>query len=70
MSTFVLDGFNVSGPHDGRFISQVDNKEYISFLDNGGDERRTFAEHSTGYLLELDKDANPPKASIVMKWPR
>ena len=72
----MLDGFNLSGPHDGRWIEDArlmerkDDKEYITFLDNGGDATRVLADHSTAYLLELDTDTVPRTARVVHKWVR
>lgn len=69
-SSFELKGFNVSGPHDGRFFRQDGDKEYITFLDNGGDEQRRLANRSTAYLIELDKSQEPWIARVVKEWIR
>ena len=69
-SDFELKGFNVSGPHDGRFFRQDGDKEYITFLDNGGDEQRRLGDRSAAYLLELDKSQDPWTARVAKEWIR
>lgn len=69
-SDFTLDGFNISGAHDARFSSEDGDKEYITFLDNGGDDQRWLADTSTAYLLELDKSSSPWIARVAQKWSR
>lgn len=67
---FLLDGVTLTGPHDARFQGSDGLKEYISFLDNGGDDLRELAQHSTAYMIELDKSAHPWTARVVTAWPR
>lgn len=69
-SDFVMEGIHIIGPHDARFIRRDGDTEYITLLDNGGDEERSIAATSTAYLLALDQSRTPWTARVVKKWSR
>ncbi|KAK4505517.1 hypothetical protein PRZ48_003480 [Zasmidium cellare] len=63
-SSFVMDAFNFTRPHDGRFLSSDATSETITLLDNGGCEESISAETSSALIIHLDKSSEPWTATF------
>lgn len=69
-STFKLEGFNFSRPHDARFLSSDATSETITMLDNAGDEQSQIADFSSALIVDLDKSTTPWTARVRTRWIR
>ena len=70
-SDFVLDGFNFSSQHDGRFRGGNSSVTLVSLFDNASDDfnrQPTSAAVSSGKLIALYTDEQPMTARLVHQW--
>ena len=67
-SSFKLEGFNFSRPHDARFVSSDETTETITLLDNAGDEQTQIADFSSALIIDLDKSTWT--ARVRTRWVR
>lgn len=66
-SDFLLQDFNFSRQHDAQWVSYDDDKEIISFLDNGADPENQTSSTSSALIVELDKQSEPPVARVLSR---
>ncbi|KAK5089183.1 hypothetical protein LTR05_003407 [Lithohypha guttulata] len=53
----LLNGLNWSYQHDARWLSSNDSMDVISFFDNASNGFNGSADHSSGYIIQLDHEA-------------
>lgn len=71
-SSFRLDGFNFSRPHDARFLSRNNaTSETITLLDNGGCEESKTSDVSSALIIHLDTSSDDEwVATVEKRWTR
>lgn len=69
-SSFRLDGFNFSRPHDARFVSRNATSETITLLDNGGCEESQTSDVSSALIIHLDTSSEDWVATVEKRWTR
>lgn len=67
-SSFKLESFNFSRPHDARFVSSDATSETITLLDNGGCEESKTSDVSSALVIRLDKSSWV--ATVQKRWTR
>lgn len=65
----LLNGLNWSNQHDARWLSQNASTEVISFFDNASNGFQTSANHSQGYIIQINHDAQPPNVELLRSYP-
>jgi hypothetical protein len=63
------EGLNFSSQHDARFMSSNASAEIISLFDNASNGFQRTADRSTGMILLLDHNANPPSVRLLKSFP-
>lgn len=66
-SDFLLKDFNFSRQHDAQWVAYDEDKEIISFLDNGADPENQTSSTSSALIVELDKQSEPPVARVLSR---
>ena len=69
-SSFQLQDFNFSRPHDARFLQSGGDFETITLLDNGGCEESKSSDVSSALIIDLDMSAVPWTAKVQKRWTR
>lgn len=69
-SSFRLDGFNFSRPHDARFLSRSATSETTTLLGNGGCEESKTSDVSSALIIHLDTSSEDWVATVEKRWTR
>ncbi|EME38173.1 hypothetical protein DOTSEDRAFT_57685 [Dothistroma septosporum NZE10] len=69
-SSFQLQDFNFSRPHDARFVSTGETTQTITLLDNGGCEESKTSDVSSALIIDLDMSSEPWTAKVQKRWTR
>lgn len=64
-----LNGLNWSSQHDARWLYQNDSTEVISLFDNASNGFQETASRSAGYIIQINKNAQPPNVELIRSYP-
>ncbi|MBA7495356.1 hypothetical protein ES702_05938 [subsurface metagenome] len=64
-----LNGLNWSSQHDARWLYQNESTEVISLFDNASNGFQVTADRSAGYIVQINKNAQPPNVELLRSYP-
>ena len=65
----ILNGLKWSYQHNAQWLSHNASTDIISFFDNASNGADQSANHSAGYIVQLNHDASPPTVELLHSYP-